>query len=406
MGNNIIIFMIDKNSRHVKNGGCFCLGEPGLELEKYLTLLSSKKFGKALYANMRRDTLVQCMKFMATLLERSITRMYTSIYSRDIPPLITQLLKTTAMQRLSGVGMHCGCEYAKFPIYTQARGTYSRYTHSIGVAKIVWKFTNDIKQTVAGLLHDIATPVFAHTIDFMNDDHLEQESTESKTRLFIEGSREIMSLLDANNIHVDEVDNYHLYPIADNDTPNLSADRLEYTLGNGCLVHNIELSDIQNIYDDIVVVENEKNEQELCFRSMEMARAFTFISLENSQWFVSDEDRFAMQYLADLIRKALRSNVIAADDLFSTENAVIKKIKNNQEVCQLWERYADISAVDASMERLNDIYCVNVSAKKRYINPLVLVGQTPKRITDVDNEIKDRTESFLSSDFDRWVFAK
>ena len=42
-----------------------------------------------------------------------------------------------------------------------------------------------------------------------------------------------MTLLNRDNIKVEEVDNYHLYPIADNDTPKLSADRLEYTFANG-----------------------------------------------------------------------------------------------------------------------------------------------------------------------------
>ena len=42
-----------------------------------------------------------------------------------------------------------------------------------------------------------------------------------------------MTLLKRDNIKIDEVADYHIYPIADNDTPMLSADRLEYTLSNG-----------------------------------------------------------------------------------------------------------------------------------------------------------------------------
>ena len=46
----------------------------------------------------------------------------------------------------------------------------------------------------------------------------------------IKNSKEIMTLLKRDNIKISEIDNYHLYPIADNDTPKLSADRLEYSL--------------------------------------------------------------------------------------------------------------------------------------------------------------------------------
>ena len=120
--------------------------------------------------------------------------MYTSIYSGEIPDIIVKLIDTPEMQRLSGVGMHCGCEYTGIPIYEKERAPYSRLTHSISVSKIVWRFTEDITQAVAGLLHDIATPVFAHTIDFMNNDHLAQESTEETTLSFIENSETIMCL--------------------------------------------------------------------------------------------------------------------------------------------------------------------------------------------------------------------
>ncbi len=42
-----------------------------------------------------------------------------------------------------------------------------------------------------------------------------------------------MNLLTRDNIRVEEVLDYHIYPIADNDTPKLSADRLEYALSGG-----------------------------------------------------------------------------------------------------------------------------------------------------------------------------
>ena len=70
----------------------------------------------------------------------------------------------------------------------------------------VWNFTGDIKQAAAGLFHDIATPVFAHTIDFMNDDHMKQESTESRTRAIIENSPEIRKLLQDCGAQVEDVD--------------------------------------------------------------------------------------------------------------------------------------------------------------------------------------------------------
>ena len=66
--------------------------------------------------------------------------------------------------------------YTAFPQFADI-DSYSRYDHSIGVALIIWHFTHDRKQAIAGLLHDVASPVFAHVVDFMHGDYLTQEST-------------------------------------------------------------------------------------------------------------------------------------------------------------------------------------------------------------------------------------
>ncbi len=116
------------------------------------------------------------------------------IYSKDFPVFIEELINTTEFKRLKNVGMNCGCEYTSFPIFAKGKD-YTRYDHSIGVALIIWNFTKDIKQSIAGLLHDISSPVFAHVIDFLNGDHETQESTEEKTEEIIENSLEIQAIL-------------------------------------------------------------------------------------------------------------------------------------------------------------------------------------------------------------------
>ena len=113
-----------------------------------------------------------------------------SIYHCEIPAFILEMANTPAMLRLKGVGMHCGCEYASLPQYIGAK-PYSRWVHSVGVALIVWHFTGDRTQTVAGLLHDIASPAFAHAVDFLHGDYIAQESPEDEPEAFISGSAEL-----------------------------------------------------------------------------------------------------------------------------------------------------------------------------------------------------------------------
>ncbi|MFV0364088.1 MAG: HD domain-containing protein [Suipraeoptans sp.] len=336
--------------------------------------------------------------------------MYTSIYSNNIPPSITQLVKTPEMQRLDHVGMHCGVEYAGYPKYKNEICPYSRLTHSIGVAYIVWHFTHDLTMTIAGLLHDISTPVFAHTIDFLNGDHLKQESTEEETRKIIENSKEIMEILNRLNIMVDDVCDYHLYPIADNDTPMLSADRLEYTFGTAYVMYHLPTNEIKNIYDNIHLATNEQGIAELAFDDISIAKRFTHISLRNSHMFVDDEDRFSMQFLADIVRHAIKLNVITKADLYTTEEIVIDKMNTNNEIAKMWQEHTLTYSVLSSSTKPIGKYSVNIDAKKRYINSLVKTtgngGIHYKRIMDIDKDIASEINTFLNMDFNRWLFAE
>ena len=63
------------------------------------------------------------------------------------------------------------------------------------MALIVWHFTHDKKQILAGLFHDIATPTFKHCVDFLNGYYMKQESIEDLTSYMISSSKNIMALL-------------------------------------------------------------------------------------------------------------------------------------------------------------------------------------------------------------------
>ena len=331
--------------------------------------------------------------------------MHTDIYAANTPVLIDQLADTPELQRLSDIGMHCGCEYARIPIYKQSSRPYSRLIHSIGVSKIIWHFTNDIRQAIAGLLHDIATPVFAHTIDFLNNDHISQESTEAKTISFIVNSVSILSLLEKNHICIEDICDYHKYPIADNDTPMLSSDRLEYTLGNAYTLFNTGLGHLREIYENLSITENEKGVPELCFNSMKTAKAFLEISLRNSYLYVSDSDRFLMQYLSDIICRSLKDGVLSQIDLYTTETSVIHKLTCNSESSEAWNKYINLNSVSVSNAELKDRYCIKVFAKRRYIDPLVLTEIGASRLSELDFDAKNMIGAFLNLDFDKWLYA-
>ena len=174
---------------------------------------------------------------------------YFNILEPDFPTWLNDYINTKEMLKQQYISITCGTIYSDL---FESEFFFSSLDHAIAVALIIWHFTKDKKQTLSGLFHDIATPVFKHCVDFMNKDYITQESTEDLTTQIIENSEEIMDLLQRDKIKLNEVDNYHLYPIADNDTPQLSSDRLEYNLSNALFTYKLsDIETIKEIYNEI-----------------------------------------------------------------------------------------------------------------------------------------------------------
>lgn len=312
------------------------------------------------------------------------------IYYQEMPNFIKELIQTPSLQRLKDIGMNCGVEYTNFAFF-QNIIPYSRYEHSIGVSLIVYYFTHDKKQTVAGLLHDIATPVFAHTIDFYHQDHLKQESTEFDTKKIIEQDQQLVSLLKEHDLTIEEVCNYHLYPLCDNDSPQLSADRLEYTLGNMYSYGFCDLNDIKDIYTHLKVNDLEN---ELIFKDEKTAEFFSRRMLQCSRIYIMDEDRYAMEYLSYLIKEAVDKGVIEEDDFYLKEQEFISLLKKDKEIKSLWDSYRKLNKVER--EKNKGYFCVKVSAKKRYIDAYV---ENKGRISSIDSQINQEIQQFLQLNF-------
>lgn len=343
-------------------------------------------------------------KYMKNLNEE--IQEYLKILSPNFPEWLLEYIYTTEMLRLDKIGMSCGTFYTK--VYND-KYFYSTLTHSVAVALIIWNFTHDRKQTIAGLFHDIATPTFKHCIDFMNGDSEHQESTEERTEQIIRNSKEIMKLLERDNIKIDEVADYHIYPIADNDTPMLSADRFEYTLSGGLYqVRIFSTEDIKRYYNNIIVVKNENNIDELAFKDKEICENFIQdISRLWPRW-IEDEDRACMQFIADIIKSLNKKGYIYVDDLYNhSELEIIRLIKRCKDpyIIRAFEKF-EIATRDTvyKSDKPNDkIYCTSVKGKKRYVNPLVTYNNNVYRISEVSEQADRYIKEYLNKKLHTYI---
>ena len=325
---------------------------------------------------------------------------YFDILSPEKPDFLEEYIQTPAMKKQAEISVSCGTYYSK--LFPEITLWYSSLDHSVAVALIIWNFTKDKKQTLAGLFHDIATPTFKHSIDFMNGDYEKQESTTEKlTAKIIKKSPEIMKLLNRDKIKIEEIDDYHKYPIADNETPMLSSDRLEYTLSNGLGARKQlwNLDEVREIYQNIEIQKNEDGIEELGFKDKEIAEKFVANMRKLSKSYIDSKTKLSMQFLADIIIKMNEAKLITKNDLYNlSEKEIIKKIEscNYNNISQKFNKWKNTEKIDESDTFVENKYCKNIKAKIRYINPLVREKEKFIRISEVSDSAKKEIEGCLN----------
>ena len=116
------------------------------------------------------------MSYIDTIDDR--IKEYFSILETNYPVWLNDYINTKELLKQKYISVTNGTIYSDL---FENNFFFSSLDHSVAVALIVWHFTHDKNQTLSGLFHDIATPVFKHCIDFLNGDYMNQESTEDLT---------------------------------------------------------------------------------------------------------------------------------------------------------------------------------------------------------------------------------
>ncbi|MBQ8211323.1 MAG: hypothetical protein IJZ27_02195 [Treponema sp.] len=334
---------------------------------------------------------------------------YYKILCPEFPNFLKKYIELPIMQRLSGIGLLCGTDWTS--LYKN-RFFYSRLDHSVGVALIIWNFTKDKTQAIAGLLHDVSTTVFSHVSDFRKGDALTQTSTEEPTTKMILSDSALCKLLESDGIEPKDVVDYHIYPIADNEIPSLSADRLEYMYPSGlALDGSWTFEEIAKTYNDLIILKNEENKEELGFKTIEMAELYCKKFCMIGHILQLNENKLSLQLLSQIMSKAVELNVLQEEDFMTlSESKIIEKIESfiskktlsleEQKFATMYNTFRKMTKVEHTNQKLPEdkYFCVSLKVKQRYINPLVKVGansQQAKRLSEVSDFANKLIKDFL-----------
>lgn len=323
---------------------------------------------------------------------------YLNILEPEFPVWLNDYINTKELLSQKYISVTCGTIYSNL---FESNFFFSSLDHAVAVALIVWHFTRDKKQTLSGLFHDIATPAFKHCVDFLNGDYMTQESTEDLTTQIIKNSSEIIKLLERDNIKISEIDDYHIYPIADNDTPKLSADRLEYSLSNALFTYGLlDIESIKEIYNDIEIQKNSENEIELGFKTKKIARKFVSVTSKLSIIYREDRTRYSMQFIADILKRLNDENKISKKDLYELKDSDVINIIESSKYNEIFNIWKNAKKVKVSDQEPKNVYYVHHGAKIRYIDPLF----KGERISKCCKIAKKMIDNNLSYNMDKYVY--
>ena len=333
---------------------------------------------------------------------------YHKILCPQRPQFLDRYLKLPLLKRLEGVGLLCGTDWTQ--LYKN-RFYYSRLDHSLGVALIIWNFTHDKAQTIAGLLHDVSTPVFSHVSDFRKGDALTQTATEEDNLSLVRSDRELARLLQEDGLTIEQVEDYHKYPVADNEIPQLSADRLEYMYPSGmALDGSWTLDTIRQTYQNLRVLKNENGIDELGFTDADIALEYCRHFCMIGHILQLNENKLTLHMLGQIMNMAVKQGVLCEQDFMNkSEQEIMDKLEHMEalrqaqgphqgplsELTRLYRTFRTMTHIEHTDAPLppEDYFCVSLKVKQRYINPLVADG---KRLYDCSAQARTLIDDFLT----------
>lgn len=307
----------------------------------------------------------------------------TLFQDKEYPYFLDKYLKTKTLTRIKHVTQFCGCDYTK--LYNP-KFLYTRFDHSLVVAHMTWHFTHNKIETIAALLHDIGTPCFAHCIDYVFGDFLNQESSEKDRIEIIKKDKELLKYLEKDNITINSLKDLSLYPILENKSPKLCTDRLDGVL-HTCYIwlHTHALEEIKEVYDDLTLLINEEGRKELDFKTVNIALKFVSMVQIYAKELQGNKDKYVMKYISEVVGKAYKKGWITIDDLYTKPEKEIITILSSY--IPSFFKFREATKVIGCKQKPIGFF-ISFATKKRNVIPLVRIRDKGKRITDVSKEAR------------------
>lgn len=287
--------------------------------------------------------------------------------------VLIELVRSRPLARLKGINQ------AGVSKYLNLRKDVTRFEHSVGVMLLLRKFQASIVEQIAGLLHDVPHTAFSHVADFVhiNEHHEFHELFHEQVIV----ASEIPQILKKHGIP-ELVIHPEKFSLLEQKIPDLCADRIDYALRD-FMAEREDHESIQAKLSGLVVYQGQ-----FMFKDQVSAEAFArdYLELDRTSW--SDPKEIAAYLLfAQAVRHALDRQILTNADLFTDDQTVWNKLKAAGDAF-VHKKLAFLTPSFRIEPASPKHYHLYVKSKIRYVDPLVLVNNSPQRLSEIAPKFK------------------
>lgn len=236
----------------------------------------------------------------------------------EMPMVIDSLLKSRAVQRLQGIHQSGGI------FLVNPRASHTRLDHSIGVMLLIKKLGGSEIEQIAGLLHDIAHTAFSHVGDYVMEDLTESYHEKVYAEILLKS--DIPNVLHQYGYRTQEIIDGN-FEILEQPSPNLCADRIDYTLRDALQYGLINREDAIHFIRYLSVKNNK-----IILEDESQAIWINQLSKKvNQEIYNHPEYVYANTQLAKIIKRGLAKGVLSHEDLFLNDILLLNKIRSTYE---------------------------------------------------------------------------
>jgi len=300
--------------------------------------------------------------------------------------VLIDLINSKAVQRLNGIYQGPSFLLTTNRIFKKYKNT--RFEHSVGVLILLKKLRAELNEQIAGLLHDISHTVFSHVTDFLFNRHIQHDYHEKfHDKMILES--DIPMILKKHHIDVTEILDEKKFTLLEKELPDLCADRIDYFLRDMIVYDSVIKNNVNAILNSLMKFENE-----IVFNNLSIARLFAEKYIEANKLLWCNSYQVALfKLISDTLKLGLSKRIITQEDLFTTDNEVLIKLKNSNDN-EINEKLSIIFNLKIIENKKN--YDYHLKSKVRCTDPKILFNKKIASLSGIDEHYKKLMKDFIS----------